>query len=160
MWSITNGHGIRSRSVGVRRKVLGVEVQHDVPSERLDPIDDPPELVELGGTTEMFDEVEPRAPHPDVVQRRDVGIGERLIDHRHARISAGAALECVDHRRVVGAMARRLDEHRSVQREAFLQPRELFDARVRRGVRAIGREREAVGRAEDVAVRVGGAIRR
>ena len=154
MWSMTNGHGMRSSRSAYDGEVLGVEVQHDVPPERHDPVDDPPEHVELGCAAEMGDEVETCAADTDVVEPTDVGVGERFVDHRHAGVPAGAAFDRVDHRRVVRAVAARLDEHGTRQTEPFLQCFEVVDARVGRGVGPVGGEREAVAGAEDVAVGV------
>ena len=102
----------------------------------------------------MGDEVETCAADTDVVEPTDVGVGERFVDHRHARVAAGAAFDRVDHRRVVRAVAARLDEHGTGQTEPFLQCFEVVDARVGRRVGPVGGEREAVARTEDVAVGV------
>ncbi len=97
--------------VGVRRQVLGVEVQHDVPPERDDPVDDPPEHVEFGCAAEVGDEIEAGTADTDVVEPTDVDIGEGFVDHRHTRVATGTAFDRVDHRRVVRAVTARLDEH-------------------------------------------------
>ena len=146
------GHPVEQ--LGVLWEILGVEVQHDVPPERLHPIDQPPEHIQLGRSTEMSDEVEARAPHADVVQLGDVGVRERLVDHRHPGVPARAPLERIDHRRVVGPVATRLDEHRPRQTEPPLQLLEQVEAGVGRGVGPVGSEREASRRTEHVTVRI------
>ena len=160
MWSMTYAHGMSSSSDAYSGEVLGVEVQHDVPAERHDPMDDPPELAELGRATEVGDEVEPCATHAGVVQLGDVGVGERLVDHRHARVATLPAMQGVDHRRVVGAVAAGLHEHGPRQPEPLLQAFEVVDAGVGRRVRPVGGVRELVARTEDVAMRVARAGRR
>ena len=124
-----------------------------------DAIDESPEHVELGRSAEVGDEVEAGAAHAGVVEAGDVGVGERLVDHRHPGVAALAALEGVDHRHVVGAVAARLDEHRPREPEPELQALEGVDAGVGWRVGAVGGVREPRGRAEDVAVRVAGVGR-
>ncbi len=97
---------------------------------------------------------------PAIVERGDVGVGERLVDHRHAGVATRPADERVDHGRVVGAVAARLHEDGARQTETLLQNLEVVDAGVGRRVGAIGGERERVARPEDVAVRVARAWRR
>ena len=99
--------------IGVLRQVFGIEVQHDVPTVWLDLFNEPPEHIEVGCAAEVFDEVESGAAHTGGVERSNVGIGERLIDHRHACVAPVAAAKRIDHRGIVGAVARRLHEHRT-----------------------------------------------
>ena len=63
MWSITKGPAC-VQTVCVVGEVLGVEVEHDVPSERADPVHQPPEHVQVRCTAEMGHEVESDAPDP------------------------------------------------------------------------------------------------
>ena len=140
--------------IGVGNQILGVEVQHDVPAERGDAPDDPPEDVEVRCPAEVGDEVEPGATHAGVVERADLRVGERIVDHRHAGEAPAATADGVEHRRVVGAVTARLDEHRAAEPEALLQLDELLESSVGRRVRTVDGEREPGGGSEDVAVRV------
>ena len=88
-------------------------MQHDVPAKRDDPLDDPPELVHVGRAAEVRDEVEACCSDAGVVELADIGLGEGVVDHRYARVAAAAAMEGVDHGRVVCAVAAGLDEDRS-----------------------------------------------
>ena len=124
--------------------------------KRNDPVDDAPEHVEFGRAPEVGDEVEAGAAHTGVVQRGDVGVGERLVDHGHAGVAAVAAYEGVDHGGVVGAVTARLHEHSARQSETILQHLEVVDAGIGRCVRAIRGIRELVARPEDVAMGVTG----
>ena len=65
---------MRSSRSAYGGEVLGVEVEHDVPPERLDPVDEAPEHVELGRSAEMGHEVESGAANAGVVQAGDVGV--------------------------------------------------------------------------------------
>ncbi len=111
-----------------------------------DAVDDPPEHVEFGRTAEVGHEVEAGAADADVVEPADVGVGERLVDHGDAGVPAVAASDGVDHRGVVGAVALACTNTARRQPEPMLEPLELVDARIGRGVGAVGGEREALPR--------------
>src|SRR5690606_25012419 len=108
-------------------QVGGVEVQDDVPAQRLDHRDHLVEAVEVGGAAQVGDEVDPGAPDPGLVEGRQVIGGERLVDHRHPGEAAGAAPQGVDHRGVVGAVAARLHEHGPGEAEVVVQPDQIVD---------------------------------
>ena len=108
----------------------------------------------VGRASEVGDEVDPRAPNTGFVELGDLGVGRRVVDHGHASVATVAAPERVEQRGVVGAVAARLHEHGPRQPEALLEAREVIDAGVGRRVAAGGREREAMGGPEHVAVGV------
>ena len=134
-------------------------MQHEMPSEWGDAPHDIPELVDRWCAAEVGDEVEPGAAHAGVVEHAELSLVERAVDHRHSGVPPAAADEGVDHCRVVGAVTARLDEHGARQAESFLKIGELVEPGVRRGVRPVCREREAVGRPEHVAMSVAGVRR-
>ena len=151
------GHGHLVEHLRVGRKVLRVEMQHDVPIELGDAIDDAPKLTDLGRATEVRDEIEPRAAHADVVQLTDLGVREALVDHRDSRVAPVAAHYRIDHRGIVRAVTTRLYEHGTRKAESFLQTLKVLDAGIGRGVGPIVGEREPCRGAEDVTMRVTGA---
>ena len=102
----------------------------------------------------MGDEVEPGAANAGVVQRADAAVVERIVEHRHPGAATPPTHQGVDHRRVVGAVTARLDEHRPGESDAFVQPEKLVEAGVGRRVRTVGSERESGTRTEHVAVGV------
>ena len=125
-----------------------------------DAIDESPEHVELGCAAEMGDEVEARAADAGVVESGDVGIGERFVDHRHARRSAPRRVRgrrpspCC---RCRGSSPARTP-HATGRAGTGGARRRRCRSRVvcRRGRRSTGTGR----RAEDVAMRVAGVGRR
>ena len=90
----------------------------------------------------MGDEVEPDAADAGLVELGEIGVGERVVDHRHPGEPTLTPDDRVDHRRVVGAVAARLDEHRPRQAKTILQALEVVTSGVRRGVGPVGCERE------------------
>jgi len=74
------------------------------------------------------DEVEPYTAHLARMEFVEVGVSEARVDHGHAGEPSFAALNGVDHRRVVGPMTARLDENGPAQAESFLEAEEIVDA--------------------------------
>src|SRR5207247_11482690 len=67
----------------MRLDVLGVEVQHDVPAERLDHRERALEHARIGRAAQMPHEVEAHAAHLARVQRLEVFLRDVLYYHLH-----------------------------------------------------------------------------
>ena len=153
--------GTRSRAMrGVLQDVLGIEMQHHMPAEPLDAAEHRIEHREVRGAAEMPDEIETHASHAAGLQPVELGIGHAGIEDGDAAPGAAGSGDRVQHRRVVGAVAARLHDHRALDAEEGVQPAQRLGRRIGRGIGAARRIGVAVGRAEDVAMRVAGAGRR
>ena len=141
MWSMTYGARHRVEQVGVAGEVLGVEVQHDVPAERL----------RRGATIRQNSSssgAPPRwATKLNRVPRTPASCSVAMSDDvNDSSIIATPAYrpwprrERVDHRRVVGAVAARLHEHGARQPEPVLQVLERRRCRSRAACRCGRRE--------------------
>src|SRR6266403_98405 len=62
------GHVDSAQKIGLRHDVLGVEMQHDVPSHRLDAGDQAMEDAEVGDAAQVLDEVEADAANAALVE--------------------------------------------------------------------------------------------
>ena len=111
----------------MRREILRIEVEDDVPAERFDAIDEAPEPVEVGSTAEVRDEVEADRADAVVVEVAKVVVGEGVVDHRDAGVAAVSLDDGVDHRAVVGAVTAGLHEHGTREPETILESLEVVD---------------------------------
>jgi hypothetical protein len=153
------GHADVAQAFAVLDDVLGAQVQHGVPAERRDAVEGPVEHMEVRRAAEVADEVEARPPDAAAVQCFELRVGRVGAEDADAAVGAAAGGDGVEHRAVVGAVAARLHDHRALHADRAVDAPELRDRRLRRRVAAVRRVGEAVGRAEDVAVRVAGAGR-
>ena len=113
-----NGTGsVRSMRIELEQ-ILGIEVQHDVPTERRRARDEPLELAHVGRAAQVLHEVEADAANAAVVQLLKSRSVKRLVDVRDAAIPAAALRDRIQDHRVVDAMAARVDEHGARQTRA------------------------------------------
>ena len=101
-------HRIEQRRI--RRQILCVEVQHDMPVPLRDPRDDAPEHRQLGCTAEVGDEVESCCSDAGVMKLLNRRVGKRLIDHCDACVPTATSNERIEHGGIVGAVTARLHE--------------------------------------------------
>ena len=85
-----NGTSIRRSSSLLRQDVLGVEMQHHVPSQRLDARDQAMKHVEIGHAAQVLDEIEADAANPARVQALQFRVRHRLLDAGDTTIAAPA----------------------------------------------------------------------
>ena len=119
-------HGIEQAVVV--GKVLGVEVQHDVPVELGDTVDQRPEFVEVWCATKVGHEVEAGPAHLVLVEMGKIVVCVGTIDHGDAGVPTIAVPDRVDHGCVVGAMTAGLHEDCSLQTQPCLERLEVVDA--------------------------------
>ena len=153
------GHRQAIEQFFVGDEIDGVKVQHHVPFERLDAIDDQMELIHVGNAAQMLDEIEAAATNALLVQFLDRLLVKTFVDVGDPTIGAAALGNGIDNRIVVDAMATGIHEHGTRQTKDGLQLLELVEASVRRGIGTIRRERVLGSRSEDVAMRIGGVLR-
>ena len=144
----------RAEEVLQLRQVGGLEVDDDVPAERCDALRDRRELVGGCGVDQAPHEVEPHPPDPGLVELAQLGVTDIRSDGRDAAGPAVGRAHGVDHRPVVRAVARGLDDHVAAHAEVVAEGEELVLARVARRVLALGCEGERGAGPEHVAVRV------
>ena len=140
--------------IGVFDDVLRIEVQHDVPAERLDPPQHAMEHLQVGRAAKMRDKIEAHATHTGFVERLQVVVRDRRVDDGNAAIAAVAPRDRIEHRSVVGAVAARLHNHPASEAQMVVQRGERFERRIGRRVAAIGGVGKALGGTEHVAVGV------
>jgi len=108
----------------------------------------------------MLDEVEAHAAKARRVQTLEIMLGKGVVGVGDAAVAAAARGDRIDDHAVVGTVAACVHEHRTRQAERRLQLAKTLERCIGRRVAAIGRIRILVGRPEDVAMRITGALRR
>jgi hypothetical protein len=104
--------------------------------------------------------VEAHPAEPGGVEARDFGCRRIRVQQGDAAIAALQVGERIEHRRMVGAVAGRLDEHAAGNAEKAMQPQQQFLRRIMGREGAVGRKREFVRRAEDVEMRIAASRRK
>ena len=94
----------------IDRKVFGVEVQDDMPTERFDPLHESPERCKIRGAAEVGDKVESNPAYAVLVEIVEVVIVEGVIDHGHSGVATLTTLDGIDHRRVISPVAAGLNK--------------------------------------------------
>ena len=82
------GHVDSCEQLLLRHDVLGIEMQHDVPAQRLDSRQQPVEHVEVRHAAQVLDEIEAYAANAAVVQALQFPVGYRIVNAGHAAIGA------------------------------------------------------------------------
>src|SRR5690606_37781561 len=118
------------------------------------------ELVHVGRTAQMLDEIETNAANAAGMQLFEIAVRERGVHIRDAAITAPALLDRIEDHGVVDTVAARIDEHRTRQAERLLQLDEALERRIGRRIAAVRRIRIFVAGSEDVAMRVARTGRR
>ena len=78
-----------SQEIPAFGEVRGLEVDHDVPAEAGDPLDDAVVVAVGLGIGQAADELEPNAAHPGLVQCGEFVVGDIGAHRRHAAGAAG-----------------------------------------------------------------------
>ncbi len=139
--------------------VLGIEVQHDVPSQGLDARDQPVEDAQIRYPAQMLDEVESNPANAARVQALEFALRHAVLDAGNAAIAPlarGDRIQCDLH---VRAMAAGMDDDGPRDSQLCVQPAQILDRRIGRRVAAVGRVGKFAGRPKDMAMRVAGAGR-
>ncbi len=151
---MTNGSESFAERRGKFRDVDGVQVHDEVPSQRLNALDNAAEDIHIRHAAQVFDEIEAHAANPALLQSGVIPVGESFIDDGDAAITAAARGNGIEHRAVVCAVAARLNDYSPLDAENFVQGREALLGSVGRRVGAIGCVGKFRGGTEDVTMRV------
>ena len=125
-----------------RHDVGRIEMQHHMPAAALDAVDHAVEHRHVGRAAQMLDEIEAHAAHAAGIRACRSRIAETVVDYGDAAIAFGVGRDAIEHRRVVGAMAARLHDHRTLDAKMRVQRGQHFLRRVFRRVAAVGRIRK------------------
>src|SRR5271166_51832 len=140
-------------------QVHRLEIDHDVPAEGGDPPRDLHQFVLRREVDEPFDEIEAHAAHARLVEPLELIVARVALYGRDAARFACAREAGVDHRAVVGAVARRLHHDIASEPQMIAQGEELGLACVAGRIFALGRVWERGPGPEHVAVRIDAARR-
>ena len=138
----------------LRQDVLRIEVQHDVPAQRLDARDQTMEYVQVRHAAQMLDEVEADAANSSRVQARQFRIVDRTLDAGDTAIGALARGNGIQGHVHLRSMAAGMHDHGPGNPQARVQPAQILNRCIGRRIAAIGRIRKSIGRSEHMAVRV------
>ena len=116
-----HGRGQPGEEVPQQRQLACLEVDDDVPAERLDAPGDLCQLVPGCEVDQALEEVETDAADTGVVQRLQLAIGDVAPDGGDATRFAGAAPDRIDHRAVIGAVTGGLHDHVAAEAEMVAQ---------------------------------------
>ena len=148
-------HGLLEDQVRQLLDIRRIDMEHQMPAERLDLAHHAFQQVEIRHAAEMLDEVEADAPHAGQSHLRIIGRRRLRIDDRHAAVVFRPPCECVEHRAVVAAVARRLHDDGPVDAEMRMQRREILLRRILRRVAPVRCVRKHRAGAEHVTMGIG-----
>ena len=136
--------------------VGGVEMQHYVPVQVLDAIQDAVKFIHVRHAAQVAYEVEAYTANATRVQVLEILVAEEIVDVGHAAVFAVALGDGIDNDGIVRAVATGVDQHGALQPQGLLQFLEAFQRRIRRCIGAVGRVRILVAGTEDMAMGVAG----
>ena len=147
-------NGERLEECGVAQERGAVDVQQGVPSQRRDAAEGARKRRAVGLGPEERDEVKARPAHARFVQRADRSVIDRIVDERDAGVASFSGAQHVQQEAVVPAVSGRLNEDGMVDVKASAQAFILRETCVGRDVTGLRRQRVAIERTEEMAVRV------
>ena len=136
--------------------IHGVQVHDQMPSERLNALENTAKGIHIGHAAQVLDEIEAHAPDPTFLQTSVISLGERLINNGDPAIATAAGGNGIEHRAVVRAMTARLNNHASLNAENFVQGRQALLGGIGGRIGAVGSVRKFRGRTEHMTMCVAG----
>ena len=131
-------------------------MQDDVPTTALNAIDDAIEDGHVRCAAEMFDEVETNPADATPIERIKIFIGEAIVYNGDATIAFRVGRNAIEHGGIVGSVATRLHDHRTLDTQMRMQSGQHLLRRVGRCVASVGRVRKPRSGSKDVAMGVTG----
>jgi hypothetical protein len=100
------------QQIRLRQDVIGVEMQHHMPSKRLDPRDQAVKHIEVRHTPQVLDEIETNPANAACVQALQFVIRHRVLHASNTAIGAMAGGDGVQGHSHVRSMTTRVHDHR------------------------------------------------
>ncbi|EHM02751.1 hypothetical protein HMPREF9946_00825 [Acetobacteraceae bacterium AT-5844] len=141
----------------MRHDVSGIEMQHDVPAQRLNLVQHTIEHIEVRRATEMLHEVEAHTAYAATIELSEASLIDIAVHDGNATIGSAAACNSIKHGGVIRTMAARLNDDCTLNANSGMYATQVLNGRIRRRVGPVRRIREYLGWTKDVTMRVAGA---
>src|SRR3954471_8321556 len=133
---------------------IALDVDGNVPTERLHQSDHGPNLVEVRLAAKMTQVAETYSAHSRRIERTQHVLTRIRLNQGDTAVASGPDLERIEDRSVIHTVAFALHDHGPLQAKVIMQAAQLRFGRLVRRERPVRGEWEAVEGAVDVAVRV------